>query len=138
MTNVNIIIRTADQTRKAEVELSGSQTGGDVIQAAVDNWSLPQDTDYSLVNTRTANPIQPDGSLDSQGVKDGDVLEVQWVTDTAPPQKASMKWTDKSQSAPSGSTVDRVIVSCPNCKANLHLRVGRSVLVSCPFCKQEL
>lgn len=138
MTDVNIIIRTADQTRKAEVALSSSQTGGDVIQAAVDNWSLPKDTDYSLVNTRTAEPIQPDGSLDSQGVKNGDVLEVQLVTDMAPPEKASMRWTDKSQSTPSASTVDRIIVTCPNCKASLRLRVGRSGLVSCPFCKQEL
>lgn len=138
MTDVNIIIRTADQTRKAEVALSSSQTGGDVIQAAVDNWSLPKGTDYSLVNTRTAKPIQPDGSLDSQGVKDGDVLEVRSVTDTAPPQKPSMRWTDKSQSTPSASTVNRVIVTCPTCKANLRLPAGRSGLVSCPFCNKSV
>jgi len=93
MTDVNIIIRTRDQARKAEVALSSSQTGADVIHAAVDNWSLPKDTDYSLVNTRTAKPIQPDESLDSQGVKDGDMLEVRSVTDTAPPQKPPMRWT---------------------------------------------
>ena len=138
MTDVNIIIRTADQTRKAEVALSGSQTGGDVIQAAVDNWSLPEDTDYSLVNTRTAKPIQPAGSLDSQGVKDGDVLEVQSATDMARPQKSSMRWTDKSQSTPSAPTVDRVIVTCPNCKAGLRLPAGRSALVSCPFCNNGI
>lgn len=79
MTELNVIIRTADQTRKAEVALPSSNTGADVIQAAVDNWALPKDTDYSLVNTRTAKPIQPGGSLDSQGVQSGDVLEVQPV-----------------------------------------------------------
>lgn len=51
MSEVKVIIRTADQTRKAEVELARTNTGGDVIQAAVDKWSLPTDTDYSLVNT---------------------------------------------------------------------------------------
>lgn len=46
MSEVKIIIRTADQTRKAEVAMDRSNNGGDVIQAAVDNWSLPTDTDY--------------------------------------------------------------------------------------------
>lgn len=79
MAEVNVFIRTADQTRKAEVTMQGSQTGADVIQAAVDNWALPRDTDYSLVNTRTAQAIQPINSLDKQGVQNGDVLEVQPV-----------------------------------------------------------
>ncbi|MCG3201206.1 MAG: hypothetical protein NFCOHLIN_01072 [Gammaproteobacteria bacterium] len=79
MTEINIVIRTADQTRKAEVTLPGSHTGADVIQAAVDNWSLPRDTDYSLVNTRSAQPVQPANSLEKQGVQNGDVLEVQPV-----------------------------------------------------------
>ena len=137
MTDVNIIIRTADQTRKAEVALSGSQTGGDVIQAALDNWSLPNDKDYSLVNTRTAKPVQPSESLDSQGVKDGDVLEVRSLSDTAP-QKPSMRWTDKSQAAPRAPAVDRVIVVCPNCKASLRLPAKRSASVSCPFCSKSI
>ena len=132
MTDVNIFIRTADQKRKADVTLSGSQTGGDVIQAAVDNWSLPKDADYSLVNTRTATPIQRDGSLDSQDVKNGDVLEVQPVADTVP----SMRWTDKSQSTPSAPTADRVSVTCPNCKANLRLSPRKIGVMSCPFCNK--
>ena len=44
MSEVRIIVRTADQARKAELSLDRSNTGGDVIQAAVDNWSLPSDT----------------------------------------------------------------------------------------------
>lgn len=79
MAEVNIIIRTADQTRKAEVSLAESSTGADVIQGAVDNWSLPKDTDYSLVNTTTSKAVLPAGSLAAQGVKNGDVLEVQPV-----------------------------------------------------------
>lgn len=79
MSEVNIVVRTADQTRKAEVAVPGSQTGGDVMQAAIDNWSLPVDTDYSLLNTRNAQLIEAGKRLDAQDVRDGDVLEVQPV-----------------------------------------------------------
>lgn len=79
MSEVKVIIRTADQTRKAEVELDEANTGGDVIQASVDNWALPTDTDYSLVSTTSGKAILPNASLGESGVKDGDVLEVQPV-----------------------------------------------------------
>jgi hypothetical protein len=79
MTEVKIIIRTADQTRKAEVSLARSSTGGDVIQAAVDNWSLPSDTDYSLVNTTSGKAVLPAQALGEDVVKDGHILEVQPV-----------------------------------------------------------
>lgn len=79
MSEINIIIRTADQTRKAEVSLNVNNTGADVIQAAVDNWSLPTDTDYSLVNTSSGKAISPRSSLGESGVKEGDILEVQPV-----------------------------------------------------------
>jgi hypothetical protein len=138
MSEVSIIIQTADQTRKAEVALSGSQTGGEVILAAVQNWSLPGDTDYSLVNIRTAKPIEPAGTLDSQGVEDGDVLEVKSAADMAAPQKPSMKWTDKSRSTPRAPAVDRITVSCPNCKAALRVPAARSASVSCPFCSKSI
>ena len=138
MSDINIVIRTADQTRKAEVALSGSQTGADVIHAAVENWSLPQDTEYSLVNIRTAMPIQPDGSLDAQRVEDGDVLELRAESDMASPKASSMRWTDKSRSTPRAPAVDRVTVTCPNCKADLRLPAGRSVLAICPFCNKKI
>lgn len=79
MSEVKVIIRTADQTRKAEVTMARTNTGGDVIQAAVDNWSLPTDTDYSLVNTATGKAILPAQALADEIVKDGQVLEVQPV-----------------------------------------------------------
>ncbi|XUM23204.1 hypothetical protein ACRAVF_07320 [Bradyrhizobium oligotrophicum S58] len=79
MTEVKIIIRTADQTRKAEVSLARSSTGGDVIQAAVDNWSLPSDTDYSLVNTTSGKAILAGQALGEDVVREGHILEVQPV-----------------------------------------------------------
>jgi len=79
MSEVKIIIRTADQTRKAEVSLARSSTGGDVIQAAVDNWSLPSDTDYSLVNTSSGKAVLAGQALGEDVVQDGNILEVQPV-----------------------------------------------------------
>jgi hypothetical protein len=79
MSDVKVIIRTADQTRKAEVTMARSSTGADVIQAAVDNWALPTDTDYSLVNTSSGKAISPAQTLGEELVKDGNTLEVQPV-----------------------------------------------------------
>lgn len=79
MSEVKIIVRTADQTRKAEVAMARDNNGGDVIQAAVDNWALPTDTDYSLVNVSSGKAVSPAQALDSDVVKDGDILEVQPV-----------------------------------------------------------
>ncbi len=79
MSDIKVIIRTADQTRKAEVTLKSENTGADVIQASVDNWSLPTDTDYSLVNTSSGTTISPSSTLGGSSVKDGDILEIQPV-----------------------------------------------------------
>jgi hypothetical protein len=45
----------------------------------VDNWRLPADTDYALVNTTTGRALAPDATLAESGVKEGDLLEVQPV-----------------------------------------------------------
>jgi len=79
MAEVSVIIRTADQTRKAEVKMSTDNSGADVIDAAVSNWSLPTDTDYTLVNASSNKSLQPRETLSANGVKDGDILEIQPV-----------------------------------------------------------
>lgn len=79
MSEVKVIIRTADQARKAEVVLPREKIGADVIQAAVDNWALPTDTDYALVNTSNGKSLAPAAGLSEGVVKDGDILEIQPV-----------------------------------------------------------
>ena len=79
MPDIRVIVRTADQTRKAEVVMSREQTAGDIIQAAVDNWALPTDTDYTLTNSSNGKSILPAERLADGVVSDGDVLEVQPV-----------------------------------------------------------
>jgi hypothetical protein len=56
-----------------------SSVGSDILQAAVDNWALPTDTDYSLVNVTTGRSLVPSQLLDENYVKPGDILEVQPV-----------------------------------------------------------
>ena len=75
---MSLVVRTADQTRRAELSLDPASTGADIIQAAVDNWALPGDTDYTLVNATTGRAVTP-GELLSKAVRPGDVLEVQPV-----------------------------------------------------------
>jgi len=79
MSDLKLIVRTADHTRKAEIELPQQMTGGDVIQAAVEKWSLPRDSDYSLVNDTQKKTMNPSDTLEKAGVAAGDVLEVQPV-----------------------------------------------------------
>jgi len=76
--SLKLYVRTADQTRRAELDLDAGNTGSDIIQAAVDNWALPADTDYTLVNTTTGRALAPGDEL-SKNVRPGDTLEVQPV-----------------------------------------------------------
>lgn len=79
MSEINVILRTADQTRKAEVTVPSDNTAGDILQAAADNWSLPTDTDYSLSNASSGKALTANMTLAEAGIKDGDILEVQPV-----------------------------------------------------------
>ena len=79
MAEVIVILRTADRTRKAEVTIPRDQTGADLIQGAVTNWSLPTDTEYSLVNVTKGKAIRAESLLSDDLVSDKDELEVQPV-----------------------------------------------------------
>lgn len=81
MADVKLVIRTADRSRKAEIVVSDAQTCSEVIQAAVDNWALPKDSEYTLVNVTKDPPqtLDPAQNLAKAGVSDGEVLEIQPV-----------------------------------------------------------
>ena len=79
MPEVKLLVRTADQSRKAEIAVPREMTAGDVIQAAVQRWALPTDTDYTIVNTSTGRSLVPGEALSPEAVRDGDLLEVQPV-----------------------------------------------------------
>ena len=75
---IRLEIRTADQTRKAQVDAASDQSAAELIQAAVDNWKLPVDTDYTLVNV-TRGVTVPASQRVGSVAGPGDVLEVQPV-----------------------------------------------------------
>lgn len=76
---MKVILRTADRTRKAQVTLPRDQRGADLIQAALTNWSLPSDAEYSLVNVTKGRVVHPNTALSSDQVSDQDELEIQPV-----------------------------------------------------------
>jgi hypothetical protein len=78
MKDIKLTVRTADQTRSAQVELDHASSGAALLENAVSNWALPSDNDYSLVNVSTGQVLSPHESLNGK-IKDGDVLEVQPV-----------------------------------------------------------
>jgi len=76
---MKLAVRTADQTRRAELALERERTGAEIIQSAVDHWALPASADYALVNVTTGRALAPNETLAESGVKEGDLLEVQPV-----------------------------------------------------------
>jgi len=81
MAEISLVIRTADRARKAELSVADIQTCGDIIQAAVDNWALSTDIDYTIVNVSKtpAQTLTPTMPLAQSGVLSGEILEIQPV-----------------------------------------------------------
>lgn len=76
---ITVIVRTADQARKAEVSVSHDTTCGELIANAVENWSLDSSIDYSIANVTQNLALDPDLTMSKSGVEQGDMLEVQPV-----------------------------------------------------------
>ena len=74
--NIPVILRTADQTRKSEVNIPYGMTGNEVIENAVDNWKLPRDVTYTLVNTTSNHVLNSSQAVSDQNVKSGDLLSL--------------------------------------------------------------
>jgi len=81
MGDINLIIRTADRARKAEITVADTQTCGDIIQAALDNWALPKEEDYTITNVSKTPPqtLVPSTPLANSGIVQGEILEIQPV-----------------------------------------------------------
>jgi hypothetical protein len=77
MAELTIIIRTADQSRKAQITISDTHTAKQIIESAVSNWSLPIDADYSIVNVSKGTALTMGKPLHALGIQENDVLELQ-------------------------------------------------------------
>lgn len=76
MNELQVILRTADQSRKSEINVPAQMTGNEVIEAAVDNWHLPKDVTYTLVNATRNQVLNASQALSSQNVQSGDMLSL--------------------------------------------------------------
>ena len=56
-TKITAILRSADRTRKVEVDLEPNQHIGSLVEAAIQNWRLPADAHYSLINVSRSRAL---------------------------------------------------------------------------------
>lgn len=73
---LQVILRTADQTRKTEVSIPAGMTGNEIIEAAIENWALPKDVTYTLVNTTRNQLLNSSQAISEQNVSPGDLLSL--------------------------------------------------------------
>jgi WXG100 protein secretion system (Wss), protein YukD len=73
---LSLLIRTADQTRKAEIQLPENLRIEQLVQQAQKQWNLPEGVSYAMRLERTGKQLDPASSLESMGVSSGDVLEL--------------------------------------------------------------
>jgi len=76
MKNLQVILRTADQSKKAEIDVPENMTGNQVIEAAVNNWLLPKGVTYTLVNSTRNQVLNASQAISKQGVQEGDLLSL--------------------------------------------------------------
>lgn len=79
MSDIKLTIQTADQTRKAEISVPEGTSTAQVLEAAIDNWSLPRETEYSIANVSSGQALVPTSAVSRDVVTEGDVLEIQPV-----------------------------------------------------------
>jgi hypothetical protein len=75
---VTALLRTADRTRKVEVDLEPDQHVGSLIDAAITNWKLPAEAQYCIANVTQNRALSPT-ALVGDSVSTRDLLEIQPV-----------------------------------------------------------
>lgn len=75
---ITALLRTADRTRKVEVDLEPDQHVGSLIEAAITNWKLPPDAQYCIANVSQNRALSPTAHV-GESVAPQDLLEIQPV-----------------------------------------------------------
>jgi hypothetical protein len=73
---LSLVVRMADGTRKAAVNLPGNLSIEQLLQTTQQRWSLPTNADYAVRLQRTGDQLDPSASLGQVGLEENDVLEV--------------------------------------------------------------
>lgn len=72
----SVVVRMADGTRKAAVNLPGSLTIGQLLQTTQQKWNLPSNAGYAVRLERTNEQLDPSATLDSVGTQENDIFSV--------------------------------------------------------------
>lgn len=81
MSELNVQIRTANRDRKGEIGVSSDVTVEEILSAAKENWALPSNYEYIVRHERLGKQLQGDVTLAAADVREGDVLEIQQISD---------------------------------------------------------
>lgn len=74
--SLSLVIRSADQTRKAAVSLPAALTIEQLLQATQQRWNLPSNASYAVRLERTGQQMDASATLGAVGVQENDVLEI--------------------------------------------------------------
>jgi len=74
--SLSVVIRSADQTRKAAVSLPAVLTVEQLLQATQQRWNMPSNVSYAVRLERTGQQLDSTTTLGGVGVQENDVLEV--------------------------------------------------------------
>ncbi|MCL1471004.1 small ubiquitin-related modifier domain-containing protein [Argonema antarcticum] len=74
--SLSVIVRMADGTRKAAINIPPTLTVGQILQTTQEKWNLPSNFNYGVRLERTGQQLNPSATLGSQEVEENDVLEV--------------------------------------------------------------
>ncbi len=71
---LSVVVRMADGTRKAAVNLPGTLIIGQLVQTTQQKWNLPANSNYAVRLERTGQQLDASATLNSVGVQPDDVL----------------------------------------------------------------
>jgi hypothetical protein len=78
---IRLTIRTATRDRQAEIMAPTDATIYEILRSAQQNWSLPPDYEYIVRSERLGTQLNPNETMQSAVVLDGDILEIQPLAD---------------------------------------------------------
>ncbi len=73
---ISVVVRMADMTRKAAVNLPGTLTIGQLLTTTQQKWNLPNNVNYAVRSQSTGQQLTPTSTLQSAGVRTDEVLEI--------------------------------------------------------------
>jgi hypothetical protein len=74
--SLSLIVKTADNSRKASVTLPATLTIDQLLSKTQQQWGLDSNSNYFVRLERTGEQLEPSNTLAAAGLQSDDVLEV--------------------------------------------------------------